>query len=395
MKKILPILCVILCATACIYPYTPDLEEAPEGILTVDGDISIGDMSTVRLGALMSLWWNGLSYAPDFSTARVWVEDDSGRKFPGVPETGSSFSYDIGIPRYNQVFKISTKDAPLDRSYRLCVEAFDGLYVSDWSKPAPAPVIRSIDFFCGEGDENVTVAVSVDGGDEGTGYFQLSFEELWQFHADYSISYIFNPETLAITPGIQPDFDRYWCWRTSNSGRIYPVDYTGMVESGVTAWPLQRFSRYDNRNHRQYFIRVKAKTLTKDNFRFLQALEENTNGGDNLFTPNPGEIPSNLRCESDPDRTVLGYVTVGQVSVQTASLDSRYLRTRHPDYYSLYYALPKDYLFLYEQGWLPLVENTKPDRDPEWEGDYGWGAPRCYDCVAAGGTLTIPDFWDE
>ena len=39
MRKILTLLAVTLCAAACIYPYTPELEEAPEGVLTVDGNV--------------------------------------------------------------------------------------------------------------------------------------------------------------------------------------------------------------------------------------------------------------------------------------------------------------------------------------------------------------------
>ena len=42
MKKILPLLAVLFLATACIYPYQPDLEEAPEGVLVVDGNLVLG-----------------------------------------------------------------------------------------------------------------------------------------------------------------------------------------------------------------------------------------------------------------------------------------------------------------------------------------------------------------
>ena len=56
MRKNLSILTLLLCATSCIYPYTPELDEAPEGVLAVDANISIGDISTVRLSALRSIW---------------------------------------------------------------------------------------------------------------------------------------------------------------------------------------------------------------------------------------------------------------------------------------------------------------------------------------------------
>jgi len=52
------------------------------------------------------------------------------------------------------------------------------------------------------------------------------------------------------------------------------------------------------------------------------------------------------------------------------------------EYYDMYY----------EAGYRPL-EYTETPR--EGEGNYGWGPAQCFDCVAAGGTLTRPDFWED
>lgn len=395
MRKILSLLAVTLCATACIYPYTPDLEEAPEGILAVDGNISIGDVSTVRLSRLVSLWPSDQNKEyKSFSDAKVWVEDDAGTQYPGVSNIPAYYTDSMwGGWGYNPTFTIHTEDAPDDRRYRLCVEALGERYVSEWSECAPAPVIRKIDFQAT--DEEVIVVVSVDGGDNGTGYLQLSYDETWEFHTEFYPSYIVDPNSWAISEGTPDGYDNYWCWKSVDSGRIYPVDYSGMTIKGVEAWPLVRFERTSDRNHRKYCVRVKAKTLTKDSYRFLKHLEESTDGGDNLFTPNPGELPGNIRCESDPERQVLGFVTVGRTVWKRAFLDSRYYRYHAPDPAALYYIIPNQYPLFYENGWLPLRENTNQDRDPEQEGDYGWGAPRCYDCVAAGGTKEQPDYWYE
>ena len=81
-----------------------------------------------------------------------------------------------------------------------------------------------------------------------------------------------------------------------------------MAEAGVSGYPLLSFPRTDNRNHRRYCVNVKARTLSPKTYRFLKNLQDISSGGDNLFTPEPGEIAGNLHCESDPDRMVLGYV---------------------------------------------------------------------------------------
>ena len=133
MRKILSFVAVLLCAAACIYPYTPELEKAPEGILAVDGNISIGEQSVVLLSALYSLWSDGfMERQADFSDAKVWVEDDAGGKYPGVPLDNDASGYSSGA--YGTAsFAVPTENAPADRRYRLCVEALGGFYASDWS----------------------------------------------------------------------------------------------------------------------------------------------------------------------------------------------------------------------------------------------------------------------
>ena len=403
MRKILTLLAVSLCAAACIYPYTPELEEAPEGVLTVDGNISIGDVSTVRLGSLRSLWKSEKTAAlPDLQGAKVWVEDDAGTRYPGALDlSGSATHSDIVFPEPldlyipSPTFIVHTEAAPADRQYRLCIEALGATFASEWSEIAPAPVIRKIEFLCGENEDRVTVAVSVDGGDNGTGYLQLSYDETWEFHADYYPTFTVDTNSWAILPGTPAGYENYWCWRSTDNHVIYPVDYSGMAEKGITAWPLTRFMRTDNRNHRRYCIRVKAKTLNEASYRFLKNLEQNTDGGDNLFTPTPGEIAGNLRCESDPERMVLGYVTIGRTVSKRAFLDSRYHRDHAPSLSGIIYPTDANYSTAYYQGYLPLFPNDNWDRDPAEEGEYGWGSRRCYDCVAAGGTRVKPDFWDQ
>ena len=48
----------------------------------------------------------------------------------------------------------------------------------------------------------------------------------------------------------------------------------------------------------------------------------------------------------------------------------------------------------YEMGYMPLIENNLPESDADL-GPYGWGPAYCYDCFAAGGTQTRPDFWED
>lgn len=401
MKKNLSILALFLCATACVYPYTPDLDEAPEGILAVDANISIGDVSTVRVSTLFSVWPVNRDYStfdsgfyPGVGGIQVWVEDDAGETYRGVQNQtspGQTDGYYYDYYPGSILFTIATENAPADRRYRLCVNTSDAKYTSDWTDVAAPPVITGIDFSAD--DSYVSVNVSLDGGADATGYCLLSYDETWEFHADYVPSYdvSFMGPFVRISEGI-PDYSRYWCWKSSNNNRLFPVDYTAMSGTGVTSWPLARFSRKDNRNHRRYCVKVKARTVSKETYRFLKNLETNTGAGDNLFSPTPGELPSNLHCESDPERMVLGYVLFTQTTSKRAWLDSRYQQTARLS--SLLYPEEDQYREFYDSGFLPL-EKLLPELQQEGMGPYGWGSRSCYDCTAAGGTQQKPDFWDD
>ena len=391
MRKILSIWALFLCATACVYPYTPELDEAPEGVLAVDANISIGDVSSVRVSSLRSVWPSDNVVFPDLRGVQVWVEDETGETYPGAPDPAYFGYYDFIYFPGNALYTIATENAPADRRYRLCIKTPDARYASDWTEVEAPPVIKNIDFTAD--DMAVSVNVSVDGGAAATGYFLLSYDETWEFHADYIPRYAVT--VMGARVSIQqssPDYSRYWCWKSSNNNQIYPVDYTAMSQAGVTSWPLTRFSRRDNRNHKRYCVTVKARNVSKETFRFLKNLETNTGYGDNLFTPTPGELPSNLHCESDPERTVLGYVLFSQTTSKRAWLDSRY--GQQAPLSTLLYPEQDQFREFYESGFLPL-EELLPEQIQEGMGPYGWGGKYCYDCTAVGGTQQKPTFWDD
>ena len=58
MKKIATLLAVLSLATACIYPFQPDFEneDVLGDILVVDGNILIGEESTVRISFMANMW---------------------------------------------------------------------------------------------------------------------------------------------------------------------------------------------------------------------------------------------------------------------------------------------------------------------------------------------------
>ena len=152
---------------------------------------------------------------------------------------------------------------------------------------------------------------------------------------------------------------------------------------------MKSFPRTDSRNHRKYSILVKAFALSREAYDFNRQLEEMSEIGGDLFTPDPGALPSNVVCESNPEKKAMGMVLAGTVCSKRTFFTSTYYIQRAPvaDFVDVASA---DYEYYYNEL------NYRPIQKVSGDNGYfnGWGPHRCINCVEAGGTLEKPDFWE-
>ena len=233
---------------------------------------------------------------------------------------------------------------------------------------------------------------AVNGGEAATGYIGLTYEETWEFHTDYLCRYELDTTRWRVYERTT-EYPNYWCWANAASTDMTLVDYTQISGDRIVEFPLHSFPRTSGRNHKKYSIKVNAVTLPAATYRYLKNLQDITQGSGSLFSPNPGEMASNIICESNPDLSVLGYVTTSLSTSKRAFLDSRYYTPLMP---------PTNYLFIsenfkedYEYGYYPvdLMILPRGENGEDVEGVY-WGPLRCIDCIEAGGTKEKPDFWE-
>lgn len=369
MKKMILLTFMVLLAGSCVYPYDVELEGEMKNTLVVDGNILIGNTSTVQLGYLQPLNVGQRGQSVSRPEGKVYLEEEGGAEIKG---SGSAGMYTL--PSFT----------PSDGSrYRLRVEVGGKTYYSDWIEPVKAPEIQDISFTAD--DDHVYVQVTMRDDGSGEGYAATQYEEMWKFHADYIQMYTYDFRTNSIEPLLLPDSSRQLCW---NKDRTYLQELINYVELDreVKNYTVHQFLRTDRRNQDEYHIRVKAWNLNADQYRYRKLLEENGSIGGNLFSPEPGELNGNVYCADDPDEPVFGYVNISLVSIMDGVLDSRYEKYRVKE--PLIPVSPADYAYMSSLGYSPVdmveVEGGEPV--------VGWGKARCYDCVAAGGTLEKPEF---
>lgn len=356
----------LLCmAVSCVYPYdVPELQQN-ETRLLVDGNIIVGGSASLALYTV--ILGNTSGTVPRSNTFRVypdtwWVEDDKNVKY--------GFN-DEGI--------LDLSDAPSDRMYRIVFKYKGKTYSSSFEKHLNPPEIREISFDAD--DFTVYCRVSFDEGSGGSGFAAVRSDEIWNYHTDFEKSVIVNPATWEYVD-VKSD-SLYYCWyhyRNEDESIVDLRQMGGKAEKYVA----KSFSRFGSQNHREYNIRVYVRSISEAEYRFKKNIGM-PQGGYNLFTPNPGDVSGNVRCESENGLATLGYVTSSSYATIDGKLDTRFRKTQ-PINYDNYIKLESsdDIQLYYEVYHMVPIFRT-------WGAVY-WGGEECLDCRLRGGTLEKPSF---
>lgn len=372
MKRFLIILAFSVAVFSCVYPYEEALQTPENPVLTVDGNIVIGGYSNLSVGYLMGFDGN----YPQGKKAPVleswWVEDEDGTKyFPKTPD---------GLA--------DTRLLDPSHRYRIVAVADGITCMSEFAKTLAPPTVTDIEFQ--EFPSTVHVNVSLSPSEDNTGYIALDYEEIWEFHAllvqEYDIQEVGDGYYKYVSPPLQAP--NYWCWKQNKLLNPITLDIS-YTEGDVKNYGIISFMKTNDRNHRAYYVKVRARTLTEEEYRFLSNLELEGDAANNLFSPNPGEVPGNVYCADGSADRVLGYVSVFQGSSLTANLDSRYLKpTGRPDDSFFAKANPESMALLYYEYDFRPVMDLFDDNGPY----IGWANRRCVECTLDGGSLEKPEF---
>lgn len=367
MKKTLTYILSAVLLTGCIYPFKADIDSSVNREVVIDANILLGNKSTVNLYYLQPLEVGERSQNLGYPSGTVYLQDEEGNTYPAQ---GSAGYYTLNIPE-------------IDSKFKLTVVVEGNTYVSEWVEPVAPPVIKDVSFSADE--ENVYVLLSMDDEGSGSGYAALQYDEIWKFHADWVRNYNYDAESNSVYMLQNPIDYHYWCWVKKQFVGQRLIDYT-FLNGHVEDYVAVAFPRNDSRNHAEYDVRLKLWNLTPEQYRYRKMLEENASIGGNLFSPEPGEIRGNVYCENNPEVPVYGYVNISKVIMITRVLPATYSTWRAK--YNLKEIAQEDWPTYFEKGYVPIDEMISSNGGTT----VGWGEARCWDCVAAGGTLDKPAF---
>ena len=386
MRKIALFLAVALCAVSCIYPYDVEVEGVG-GNLVVEGDIVVGSVSSFALSRSLPIGGKNLPKTNVY--ANVWVEAQDGTRYHADPVSVLGGEYTVDL---------SSADPSLEYRLRITLQENNREYCSSWAKPSGTCIIDDLRYNIDKSpstDEvtGLSVKMSMHSEDD-TQHFRYRYVETWEYSAYWQADSYYIPELSEDNPyGVVEKFsggaNTYYCWNTASSKGINLATTETMGVNRLDDYPLFRYDVSNNKISILYRLDLEVYPVSEESYRYLEHIRDMSNFDGSLFAPIPSEVRGNLRCMSDDDEIVYGYVGTSCPQKARLWIDNNvtriYVRPREKN--AEYEAVPQENWFMYySKRWRPYYQDVMA-------GEVNWAPAVCVDCRTAGGNKNKPADW--
>lgn len=373
------LLCLLLglpLLSACVEPYEPDDLRTPQSHLVVAGFINLEGITSITLSRTQAL--KDATPAPVVRQAQVFIQDQAGTRYPLTErQPGTYTSEPLALAVSSQ--------------YQLRFRTPDGReYASDLVTGKRTPPIDNITW--ASEPRGVQLYVSSHDATNQARYYRWRYEETWQFRSAFQSLLAY--ENSRISPRTN---NIYECWGTENSASILLSNTTRLKEDVVSNFPLLLLPANAEKLRIKYSILVKQYAQSPEEYAYWELLRKNTETLGGLYDPLPSQLTGNVRCLTNTDEQVIGYV--GATTMTTRRLFIS--RNEFPDenrFLTGYEScLPLDTIlvgaadFYFRGGsYIPVYTVFRPMSSTIL--GYTGSVPLCVDCRLRG-TNVKPDFW--
>lgn len=368
-----------LMINGCITPFEPEGYDELENILVIEGDISTNEQTEIIISRSLKL--NDISKRNYIKGAVVWVENELGVKIPANQViVGTDVKY-----------VANTIGIDVTKKYKLGIRLPDGKsYESDLVPVIISPAIDNIEFVTDSVNRKVTFCVNTHDATNSTHYYKWSYTEDWEFTSHQYSAFEYNPYTMKISEISSYAKNRFYCWNKDVSKTIITTSTTHLSSDRVYRMPLVSMGPLDLRISVLYSIEVKQRALSREGYQYWETLRKNSDQVGGIFSPQPSEMKGNLKCITNPEETVLGFISAGYVSKK------RFFASKEE--IGVYYNTHVCDIVIPEEFAPPVAWSTMFDTGYDIvsyspsENKSMWAPLSCVDCRVFG-TKNKPSFW--
>jgi len=352
MKNTLYFTLLMFVLAGCIERYDAKIDKN-ESILVVEGIIT-GGTTQIKLSKSVGLNVPSFEDLITVDHASVYVDCDDG--------TRSFVAYSSG----NGVYQISTGELNVDAKYRLVINVNDAVYQSDFVSPT---ITSPVNVSFTSDDKDILVCVTTLGNDDQIGYYLWSIQENWEIHSYVQGPYvlfriatnfsggIYSPISQAkmeeevanlisagweiieigtdsrgrltgyvrVVNNLYSPNNKYYCWGTDSSKIFITGTTDKLIDNDIREKKIFSFPRTDDRTSVLYRVQVTQNRIHKEAYDYYTNVLKNMKQTGSIFAPIPSEITGNIKCISNPDIPVIGYVDVSTTSMEDIQyLDNKF-----------------------------------------------------------------------
>jgi len=364
--------------SSCVDPFEPGVINTPDSLLVVNGFINSNGPTNITLLRTQNLT-DDTAPMPE-ENARIFLEEEGG------------FSVQL-IATGNGNYTTNANNLNPGKRYRLHLyTAANQEYASEFVNVSLTPKIDEITWKAQ--DDQLQIYANTHNTEDQTRYYRWQYEETWEFTSAFGSYLEYKDHKIQVRTE-----DIYHCWTTENSTQIILGNSLRLSQNKISDQPITAVPASSPKLGRKYSILLKQSAQTPAEYQYWETLKKNTESIGTLFDPLPTQLTGNIKCITNANEPVIGYIGAYSVEekrifVSFDELPNGWLpRTGYencpaPDTVK---NNPKD-LEDYLSGGsnLPISEISNPG-GPGLLG-YAYSSRGCVDCRVRG-TNVRPAFW--
>jgi hypothetical protein len=367
---------LLLLLGSCVTPFEPDVINAPNAFLVVDGSINLSGVTTIRLSRTQNVATTTTTPVAE-GRATVTIRNAEGTVYPLMEQQPGTYTSAALSLNPNLKYQVHLRTAT-GREYE-----------SDLVQGKVTPAIESVTWDLSS--KGIQIYVSSRDPSNSTHYYRWRYEETWQIQSAFQSNLQYRNGAI-----VERTEDVYNCWASASSTPILLSSTTQLSQDVVSNFPLTLLPANAPRFRFKYSILVKQSAQTQDEYSYQDKLKQNTETIGSLSDPLPSQLTGNVHCLNDAAEPVIGYVgaaTVAEKRIFIANTDlpnTLRSQTGYEDCTELYPILLANLSQFDGDGYLPIAGIYTP-MTYKLIG-YQAASAECSDCRRHG-TNVRPDFW--
>ena len=370
------ILSILFFSLACKKPFIHDgITESPS-LLVVEGVINTAGQTTIYLSRTQKLA-DKLKASSEIK-AKVQVEGQNNTVFPLTETAAGTYS----APQMN---------LNPNQQYRLRIKTASGKeYLSDLMTVRTTPAIDSVNWE--KTTEGVKIYVNAHDSKNNTKYYQWDYQETWEIRSSAYSENIYKNGVM-VARDQNEMLALFTCYVTEKSTGLLIASTAKLSSDVVHRFPLVTIQNRAEKLDVRYSILTKQYAIGQEAFEYLSIMKRNSEQQGSIFDIQPSEINGNIKCISNPNEMVIGFMTISGIMEKRIFINYTQVPGWNFNMNCGTLTVPnrKDSLDAYFKDGKNLVTISNLGASGKIE-TYNGSTANCLDCRLKGSSIK-PAFW--